>query len=60
MYGLWSLFVGWKSGGGEFALYIGAGVGFALVYGVVLLLLRPFTAGEIASFRSVVSRRTES
>jgi O-antigen/teichoic acid export membrane protein len=58
MYALWSLFVGWKSGGGEFALYIGAGLGFALVYGVVLLLLRPFTSGEIASFRSVVSRRS--
>lgn len=58
MYALWGLFVGWKSGGGEFALYVGAGVGFALVYGVVLLLLRPFTAGEIASFRSVVRRGT--
>lgn len=58
MYALWSLLVGWKSGGGEFALYVGAGVGFVLVYGVVLLLLRPFTSGEIASFRSVVSRRS--
>ena len=58
MYALWSLFVDWKSGGGELAIYVGAGVGFAVVYGVVLLLLRPFTAGEIASFRSVVSRRS--
>ena len=45
---------GLEVGGGEFALYVGAGVGFAVVYGVVLLSLRLFTAGEIASFRSVV------
>ena len=50
----WSLFVQWKSDTPAFALYVGAGIGFALAYGLVLFLLRPFTSGELASFRSIL------
>jgi O-antigen/teichoic acid export membrane protein len=56
----WSLFMQWKSDTTAFALYVGAGIGFALAYGLVLLLLRPFTSGELASFRSILSRKSES
>ncbi|MEO5953257.1 MAG: flippase [Chloroflexia bacterium] len=56
MYGLWDVFANWNSNIGSVGLYIGAGGLLAVVYVVVLALLRPFTPEETAALARVFKR----
>jgi O-antigen/teichoic acid export membrane protein len=56
MYLLWAVFEDWNSDVGSMALYVGAGVLLAGVYGGVLWVLRPFTQHEAGTLRSALRR----
>jgi O-antigen/teichoic acid export membrane protein len=55
---LWPLFSGWESTANwaGLPLYLGVGLLLLAIYGVAVLLLRPFTGAEVATLRGALRR----